>query len=94
MTASGEIGNHPEDCFHCKLKTIQVSPRATPNRRRNNQPVKKSGNSWEKGIVKDERGMPYLNPGTVEPMPIKTFVENRHKIEEAKRKAYQSPQEG
>jgi hypothetical protein len=93
MSDSTGNGDHPEDCFHCKIKTIQVSPKATPNRRRKSQPTKKSGNSWEKGIVRDERGMPYLNPGTVEPMPIKTYVENRHVIEENKRKALH-PQEG
>lgn len=82
-------------CFKCKIKTIQVSPSATPSRTRRPQSEKKDGNSWEKGVVKDERGMPYLNPGTLEPMPIKTYVENRHKIEENKRKALNSnPQEG
>lgn len=95
MTDTDGTSNHPEDCFHCKIKSIQFGPSATPSRRRNNQPVKKTGNSWEKGIVTDDRGMPYLNPGTVEPMPIKTFVENRRKIEENKRQALQSrPQEG
>jgi hypothetical protein len=87
-----DSADHPTDCFHCKLKTIQVSPKATPNRRRKNQTEKKDGNSWEKGIVRDGRGMPHLNPGTLEPMPIKTYVENRHKIEEAKREMLR-PQE-
>lgn len=90
-----DSGSHPEDCacFRCKIRTIQVSPKATPSRRKKTQPEKKDGNSWEKGIVKDSRGMPYLNPGTLEPMPIKTYVENRHVIEENKRKALH-PQEG
>lgn len=81
------------DCFRCKVKTIQISPQATPSKRRKHQTVKKDGNSWEKGIVRDGRGMPHLNPGTVEPMPIKTYVENRQKIQEAKKKMAQS-QEG
>jgi hypothetical protein len=81
------------NCFRCKIRTIQISPQATPSRRRANQPAKKDGNSWEKGTAKDERGMPYLSPGTLSPMPIKTYVENRHKIEESKRKALYS-QEG
>lgn len=94
---SDSAGSHGRDCdcFKCKIKTIQVSPQATPSRTRKPQTEKKSGNSWEKGTVKDSRGMPYLNPGTLEPMPIKTYVENRHKIEENKRKALNSnPQEG
>lgn len=94
MTGTDENANHPEDCFHCKLKTIQVSPSATPNRRKHNQAVKKTGNSWEKGIVKDSRGMTQLLPGTLEPMPIKTYAEQRHKIEEGKRKMKHNPQEG
>lgn len=93
MTATTDPHNQECSCFKCKIKTIQVSPSATPSRTRKPQSEKKSGNSWEKGIVKDERGMPYLNPGTLEPMPIKTYVENRHKIEESKRKALY-PQEG
>jgi hypothetical protein len=91
---SESADQHPEDCFHCKIKTIQVSPSATPSRTRTYQQVKKDGNSWEKGIVRDERNMPYLNPGTLEPMPIKTYVENRHKINDAQRKAKHNPQEG
>ncbi len=82
------------ECFTCKIKTIQVSPSATPNRRKHNQPVKKSGNSWEKGTVRDNRNMTQLLPGTLEPMPIKTYVEKRHEIEEGKRKMAQAkPQE-
>lgn len=81
------------DCFTCKIKTIQVSPSATPNRRKHNQPVKKDGNSWEKGVVKDSRNMTELLPGTLEPMPIKQYVEKRRTIEEGKRKMKQTPQE-
>lgn len=82
------FSSHPSrdcPCFACKIKTIQVSPSATPSRTWRPQKGLKDSNSWEKGIVKDERGMPYLNPGTVEPMPIKSYVENRHKIEKAKK---------
>lgn len=79
------------DCFTCKIKTVQVSPKATPSRRKANQKPNLGNNFWEKGIVTDGRGMPHLNPGSLEPMPIKTYVENRSKIEEGKRKMQQSP---
>jgi hypothetical protein len=82
------------DCFACKIKTIQVSPKATPSRTRRYQSGLKDGNSWEKGTVQDSRGMTQLLPGTLEPMPIKKYVENRRAIEEGKRKMAQStPQE-
>ena len=94
MTDSTEASHQSDcDCFACKIKTIQVSPSATPSRRKANQKPNLGNNSWEKGIVRDGRGMPHLNPGTLEPMPIKAYVENRHKIEEAKRKMAQGPQE-
>lgn len=78
------------DCFKCKIKTIQVSPSATPSRRKANQKPNLGNNSWEKGIVTDGRGMPHLSPGTIEPMPIKTYVENRRKIDEGKRRMKQA----
>ena len=84
--------SHDEDCdcFKCKIKTVQVSPSATPSRRKSNQKPNLGNNSWEKGIVRDGRGMPHLNPGTLEPTPIKTYVEHRHEIEEGKRKMRQA----
>jgi hypothetical protein len=41
-------------------------------------------NSYEKGIPVDQRGMPYLLPGTVEPAGQKYVDRNRRKIEEAR----------
>jgi hypothetical protein len=35
--------------------------------------------------------MPHLSPGTIEPMPIKTYVEKRHEIEKGKRKMKNGP---
>lgn len=86
-----EVHSSECDCFRCKIRTVQVSPSATPSRRSKvNQKPNLGNNSWEKGIVRDGRGMPHLNPGTLEPMPIKTYVENRHEIQEAKKKMKQS----
>ena len=92
MTGTTE---HNKDCpcLRCKLLTVQVSPQATPSRRKANQKTKPDSNSWEKGIVRDGRGMPHLNPGSLEPMPIKTYVERRHTIEEGKRRMAQSQEE-
>lgn len=76
------------NCFRCKIKSVQVAPSAT-SKRRGTQKPSLGNNSWEKGIVKDGRGMPHLNPGSLEPMPIKTYVENRSKIDEGKRRMKQ-----
>lgn len=37
--------------------------------------------------------MPHLTPGTIQPMPVKTYVEQRQKIEQGKRKMAQAPKE-
>ncbi len=51
------------DCFPCRLDSVQFSPAATPTRRspKADPGPKLIGNSWENGIAKDERGMPYLD---------------------------------
>lgn len=93
MTGSEKTCEPDCTCFKCKIRSIQVAPSATPSRTRKPQTRKPEANSWEKGTVVDGRGMPHLNPGSLSPMPIKTYVENRQKIEEGKRKMHQS-QEG
>lgn len=71
-------------CFHHKLKTIRLDPSATPSRY-NDVPAainsrRKEANSWERGIVKDERGMPLIGPkGYVRQ---KEWVENKHRYKE------------
>lgn len=50
-------------CFRCHVQGIQFSPSCTPTRRmgRPDPGPKLIGNSWEKGVVKDARNMPYLD---------------------------------
>lgn len=53
-------------CPHCgrvnleALRSVQVSPSATPSRR-NAIPPRRPNNSFEKGNRLDERGLPYLD---------------------------------
>lgn len=51
------------ECFRCHVRGIQFSTAATPTRRsgRRDPGPKLFGNSWEKGIVRDARNMPYLD---------------------------------
>lgn len=50
-------------CFRCHVQSIQVAPSATPTRTssRPDPGPKLIGNSWEKGVVRDARNMPYLD---------------------------------
>lgn len=75
-----------EDCFGCKVKTIQLSPNATPSRRNHIPPkVNKESNAWHRGVVQDSRGMPLLNE-KLAPVGLKEYSENRHKYDEGRRK--------
>lgn len=90
----------PADCtdrsckqLACKLVEWRrpgtlVSPAATPTRK-NHVPPKLVGNSWEKGIAKDERGMPVLRTdasGTLTTVGIKEWGEkHRRRFQDRKR---------
>lgn len=78
MTTTTHDGSHGPECFGCKIRSIQISPSATPSRR-NNIPPAQGNNSWEKGILRDERGLPIRRGGKV--IPLKTAAAERHKIE-------------
>lgn len=76
-------------CFKCKIKTIQVSPSATPSRTWRPQKGPKESNSWEKGIPRDDRGMPIIKSDGSQ-MGQKEFSEKRSQIEAAKRQLHNS----
>ncbi len=81
-------GQH-EDCFGCKVHSIQVNPYAMPSRLHPSNPPAKPKNSWEKGIPTDSRGMPFLNKnGQI--MGQKEYAANRHSIEETRRRLHNS----
>lgn len=73
-----------DGCRTCKYRTIRLSAAATPTKSRNTIPVGEPKNSWERGIAKDHRGVPYLDNGAV--IPVKKFAANRSKYEEAIRR--------
>lgn len=86
---------HPEpddECLSCRLRSVQISPAATPSKRNpNNPPTWHEGRTtWEKGIATDSRNMPLLDAG-LNPVPIKRYSENRHYIEEQRRRLHQDP---
>lgn len=64
---------------------VMVPPRlsqsVTPNRTPSAAPsVHQNRNSWEKGIVKNDKGVPLLDEN-YDPIPVKKYAENRHKYE-------------
>lgn len=74
-----------EDTYGCRLrrKGVQVSPKATPNRRNNIPPRQTFPPSVNKRIIYDERPggvkMPIITE-TGAPLRHKRYQENRHKI--------------
>lgn len=64
-------------CFRCHVRGIQFSPSATPTRRspKPDPGPKLIGNSWEKGVIKDARNMPYLDASGKE-VTTKTWAES------------------
>ena len=72
------------ECFGCKVLTIQVNAyTATPNRLHPQVSPRRKEPVWEKGTVKDARGMPYLENG--EAIPVKRWSENHRHYEDALR---------
>lgn len=74
---------HPETvegCRVCKFATIQLSPTCFPSKPRRFGKPRDPLNSWEKGIVKDARGVPLLK-GVDQPISVKEYAEKRHSIE-------------
>lgn len=77
-------GQHGDDCFGCRIQNINVSPAAMPSRYNKNPPKIVPHNSWENAIPTDSRNMPFLGRD-LEPISQKRYVENRHRIEQARR---------
>lgn len=81
-----------EGCPTCKLRSVQLSPAATPTKTRRFAPVgkPKGDPAWERAIVTDKRGMPILKPdGNL--IRSKEYAENRHSIEAARRQMANAP---
>jgi len=80
-------GSIDDTCFRCRALTQQV---VTPHSFSTKTPSKarpaKPKNSWERGIARDSRGMPYLHPD-LSPVGIKEATStHRHLIEEHERR--------
>lgn len=73
-------GQHGESCFGCKVHSIQVSPSAMPSRRNSIAPARPM-NSWERGVVRDDRGLPVRREnGDV--IGLHEYSGNRHEIDQ------------
>ena len=72
---------------------VMVPPRlamaATPNRTRASAPPADPKNSWERGIAKDDRGVPLIDNGNH--IPVKKYAANRQKYEARRKELRHSP---
>ena len=83
------FGQHGDDCFGCKVQSIQFDPYAMPSRLNKKAEPRRPDPAWERGIPKDSRGMPFLRTdGT--PMGVKEFGEKRHQIDQHRRTLHNS----
>lgn len=72
-------GQHGEGCFGCKVHSVQVSPSAMPSRR-NTIPPARPMNSWERGVVRDDRGLP-VRRANGDLIPVHEYASERRKID-------------
>lgn len=76
------LGQHGDDCFGCRIQTVQMSTSAMPTRRNNIPPKGPQYNSYENAIATDHRGMPYLGPD-MQPISQKRYDEQSHRRQQA-----------
>lgn len=85
---------HPEPvdvCLTCRLRSVQLSPAATPSKtRRLMKPGARRDNAWERGIVRDARGMPMLDG--LAPIGTKQYAQNRSTYEARRRDLANAPE--
>ena len=68
-----------------------IAEAALPNRTERRKasgsggPPAGSSNSWEKGVARDERGMPFLGGKGMQPIGVKEYAQRRHEIEDHRR---------
>ena len=74
----------PVECFGCRVKTFSVNPYSMPSRLNPNKHPKPPNLSYERGVPRDNRGMPYLTKSGG-PMGQKEFNAKRHVIAERNR---------
>lgn len=75
-----------------RRQSVQLSPAATPSKDRKVRPLgkPKGDNSWERGIAVDGRGMPLLREDGRH-IGVKEYGEQRHSIEDARRRLRNDP---
>lgn len=86
-------GSHGDDCFGCRIKTIQIAASATPTRRNNVAP-RKPDPAWERGRAGEHRVdgsfMPYLKPD-LSPIGVKHMQDKRTVYETSRKDQLANP---
>jgi hypothetical protein len=84
-----------DGCFGCKTRSVTISTRVglidhqTGFSKRESAPSGGSRNSWERGRVTDERGVPLLDEHG--PISVKRYGENRRRFEEERQRLGSHP---
>lgn len=74
-------GRHGPDCFGCRIGDgPYLSAKATPSRTPSKATARVPGNSWERGIATDGRGLPITGTDG-QPLGVKQLADDRHRIE-------------
>ena len=73
------------ECFRCKVLSISINPYAMPSRLNPKNAPRQPQNKLADHTPTDERGMPFLDKN-LQPMTAKQVSENRHRIEQVRRK--------
>jgi hypothetical protein len=77
-TTHGPGSGHEPGCFGCRIKHVLFSPSAMPTRTRISAPPKEPQNNWERGVARDERGLPLV--GEDGPIGVKEFADDKARI--------------
>lgn len=72
-------------CFPHKLGTVGLAADAVPTRTPGQAAPARPSNSWERGVVKDERGVPYLG-SDLKPIGVKQYADRRGHYDAAKQR--------
>jgi hypothetical protein len=78
-----------DDCLACKLETLVIG-QGVVGQRAGGAPPAGNRNSWENGIVTDNRGVPFLD-GQGEVIRVKQYGQHRSSFEAERRRLWTDP---
>ena len=74
-------------CFSEVALSLRYSDTCTPTRTPSKTPPRRPNNSYERGILRDDRGLPITDKG--HPIPLKTYHNHKRHFDEMIRRSKQ-----